>query len=107
MEDKDPTPPVQVPSEANDYRHIDSAGTSDDNTGSTDKGRGDSPLKNEAGGLRNEFSFTILQTEYDIDPGNEHHHQVENDANKDDTSSDKDSLHATDAEGDGLGTTGY
>ncbi len=103
MEDKDQTPPVQVPSEANDFKHIDTPETIDDKVDSQDKRPADNPLKNKAG---SDFSSDIMQTEYDIDPGNEHHHQVEDEAKNNDKSSDKNPVHATDDDDDGLGTAG-
>lgn len=93
MEDKKQTPPVQVPTEANDYKHIDTP---------SEVGTNNIDDKNEEGLLSKDdmdrdddnSPGAILQKEKIIDPGNEHHHQAG------ETSEDSTSRHDADMDGD-------
>ncbi|MEO8112725.1 MAG: hypothetical protein ABI594_21930 [Ginsengibacter sp.] len=99
MADEEQTPPVQVPDETNNYTHIDtpsSKGKGDDNTGHHDETKG-GQSKDKTGKGESDFSSDIMQTEIDIDPGNEHHHQLDDDVK---------SPPAPDADDDELGTAG-
>ncbi len=108
MEDKNKTPPMQVPSEANDFKHIDTPeekNTSDADVSQKEKSAATKQLKNKAGKNSNDFSADVLQTEYFTDPGNEHHHHVDDDTKRTDSNNDK-KLGSTDADDDGAGTAG-
>ncbi len=93
MEEKEQTPPVQVPTEANNYKHIDtpSEGGTDD---MDDKSGEDHLPKNDADSGDDDSPEAILQEEKIIDPGNEHHHQAG------ETSEDSTSRNDTDTGGD-------
>lgn len=76
MADEEQTPPVQVPDETNSYKHIDTPSSKDadgDIAGQNDETGGEQP-KDKAGKGSSDFSLDIMQTESEIDPGNEHHH---------------------------------
>ncbi len=98
MADEEQTPPVQVPDETNNYKHID---TSSKDVGDADPGHNDEAQggqhRDKAGKSKSDFSFDIMQTENEIDPGNEHHHQPDS-AVKLPASSN--------ADDDGMGTAG-
>ena len=82
MENKEQQPAVQVPIEANCYKHIISpaederdpyTGTGNDESVENRRRRHDADSGND--GSTNE----ILQKEIRIDPGNEHHHRTDAD----------------------------
>ena len=99
MADKEQTPPMQVPEEANNYKHIDAPSSKDAEGGDeqhNDEAKGGQPT-NKAANSNSDFCSDIMQTENDIDPGNEHRHQLDNDSK---------SIPGSDADDDGRGTAG-
>ena len=109
MENKEQQPALQLPTEANGYKHIISpaeeegdtvTGTGNDESTENRRRRHDADSGND--GSTNE----ILQKEIRIDPGNEHHHRTDADDKIFDDDIDRSPRYDADAGGDATGTVG-